>query len=188
MTPKEPAPGMVLRHPGFAARRRVLDVPRRSLPPLEEIEREIAAIESRLGGLPDDDREAHRAIRPRLNALRMDRSQRRTDPAEPGQTEPVELQAFRLSDDCTVVMLPGEFFVELAREIERDAGIPHLLVCGYANMTAGYFPTTEAFPEGGYEAGRARFAEGMGPTLAREAATLVRSLYGAGVGTAVRTP
>jgi len=79
---------------------------------------------------------------------------------------------------------PGEFFVELAREIERDAGVEHLLVCGYANMTAGYFPTTEAFPQGGYEAGRARFAEDVGPMLAREAATLVRSLYGATVATA----
>jgi hypothetical protein len=89
----------------------------------------------------------------------------------------VELQAFRLAGNCAIVMLPGEFFVELGEEIRRAAGVEHLLICGYANMTAGYFPTTEAFPQGGYEAGRARFAEDAGPVLAREAAGLVRALY-----------
>jgi hypothetical protein len=152
-------------------------VPRRDLPSREEIEREMAEIEAKLAALAEDDREGRRALRPRLNALRMDRAQRITDSAEPGWTEAVELQAFRISDECAVVMLPGEFFVELAREIERQAGVQHLLVCGYANMTAGYFPTVEAFPQGGYEAGRARFTPDAGPMLAREAAALVRSLY-----------
>jgi hypothetical protein len=181
MTPKEPAPGALLTDIHLAATRRLIEAPRRSLPELGEIEREMADVQSRLAGLPEDDREGHRAIRPHLNALRMDRAQRQTDPAEQGQREAVELQAFRIADDCAVVMLPGEFFVELAKEVERDAGVKHLLVCGYANMTAGYFPTTEAFPQGGYEAGRARFAEDVGPMLAREAAALVRSLYNEGI-------
>jgi neutral ceramidase len=176
-TPKEPAPGSLLRDVRLGAARRTLDVPRRSLRPLAEIEAEMAALESPLAALPEDDRDTRRVIRPRLNALRMDRSQRLSDPAAPGQVETVELQAFRIADACAVVMLPGEFFVELGEQLRREAGVAHLLVCGYANMTAGYFPTEEAFPQGGYEAGRARFAPGVGPMLAREAAALVRSLY-----------
>lgn len=177
ITPKEPAPGAVLEGVRFAAIRRSFDVPRRSIAPLEAIEQQMARIEQQLRGLPDDDRAGRRAIRPRLNALRMDRAQQQTSPATPGQTETVELQAYRLADNCAVVMLPGEFFVELGEQIRQAAGVGRLLICGYANMTAGYFPTTEAFPEGGYEAGRARFAEDVGPMLARAAAGLVRSLY-----------
>ena len=177
ITPKEPAAGTVLDGIRLAAVRRTFDVPRRALPELTEIQGEIDTIEAGLSGLPNDDREGHRALRPRLNRLRMDRAQRQTDPAESGQTETVEFQAFRIADECAVVMLPGEFFVELGEEIRRAAGVKHLLICGYANMTAGYFPTAQAFSEGGYEAGRARFAEEIGPLLAREAADLVRSLF-----------
>jgi neutral ceramidase len=178
-TPKEPAPGTVLRHVALAAARRTITAPRRALPPLEAIDRELAELEARLNALPESDREGRRALRPRVGALRMDRAQALGDPAAPGQTEPLELQAFRIADECAVVMLPGEFFVEIAGDIEREAGIRHLLVCGYANASAGYFPTPEAFPQGGYEAGRARFAPEVGPLLGREAAALVRSLSGA---------
>jgi len=176
-TPKEPAPGTVLENVRLAAASRLVDVPRRDLPPLEQIEREIAEIEAKLNALAEADREGRRALRPRLNALRMDRAQRLTDPAQAGQMETVELQAFRIADECGVVMLPGEFFVEIGAEIERATGLRHLLICGYANMTAGYFPTVEAFPQGGYEAGRARFAPEVGPMLGSEAVGLVRSLY-----------
>ena len=176
-TPKEPAPGTVLDGAKLASARRSLDVERKRLPTLAEIEAEIAEIEVSLAALPENDRGGRRAIRPRLNALRMDRSQKLSDPAEPGQTEAVELQAFRISDECAVVMLPGEFFVEVAREIERLVGIKHLLICGYANATSGYFPTAESFPQGGYEAGRARFVPEAASMLAGEAASLVRSLY-----------
>lgn len=181
-TPKEPALGTVLSGVRLAAARTSVDVERKRLPSLEEIETEIGQIEAKLAALAEGDREGRRAIRPRLNALRMDRTQKLSDPAEPGQSEAVALQAFRISDECAVVMLPGEFFVEVAREIEQLAGVEYLLICGYANATSGYFPTAESFPQGGYEAGRARFVPEAASMLAGEAAALVRSLYGVGVG------
>lgn len=176
-TPKEPAPGVVLSGIGLKAAQRFVELERRALPSLDEIESEIAQLETKLAALAGDDQAGRRAIRPRLNTLRMDRVQRLTDSAEPGQREPVELQAFRLSDECAVVTLPGEFFVEIGSEIEREAGVEHLLICGYANATAGYVPTAAAFPQGGYECGRARFAPEAAATIVREAAALVRSLY-----------
>ena len=35
-------------------------------------------------------------------------------------------------------MLPGEFFVQTGKDIERRAGLEHVFVCAYANDYAGY--------------------------------------------------
>jgi hypothetical protein len=177
-TPKEPAAGTVLTGLRLAGARREVTVPRRSLPPVAEIEAEMAELEAKFAALAPDDQAGRRALRPRMNAIRMDRLQAIGDPILADGSESIELQAFRIADQCAVIMLPGEFFVELGQAIRTAAGVPHLLVCGYANQTAGYFPTAAAFPEGGYEAGRARFSPEVGERMVQEAAALVRDVMG----------
>jgi neutral ceramidase len=175
-TPTEPAPGTLLSDVRLGAAQRFLDLPRRPLPPLDEIEREMAALEQKLAAAPDDVA-TRRAVRPRLNQLRMDRAQKQRDPAQPGDTERVELQAFRISAECAVAMLPGEFFVEIGHGIEQAAGMQHLLLCGYANAAIGYIATADQFPHCGYEVGRTRFQPETAAIVIRESAALVRSLY-----------
>jgi hypothetical protein len=145
---------------------------------MAEVEQELAGLEMKLANLSPDDAEGRRRLRPRYNELRMDRAHWLREPDQSSPTVTVPLQAFRLSDDCAMVALPGEFFVELARDLEAAAGIPNLLICGYANDSIGYVPTPHAFPLGGYEAGSARFAPDAGPAVVDAAARLVRSLYG----------
>lgn len=176
-SPAPAAPGVVLTAPRLRAAQRFLDVPRRMVPTAAAISAAMAAIEAELATLAPDDTAGRRALRQRLNQLRMDRAQATNDPATEGQREQIELQAFRISDECAVVMLPGEFFVEIARAIEAAAGVPHLLFCGYANATIGYVPNEAAFPHGGYEAGRARFVQDADARIIEAAAALVRSLY-----------
>lgn len=176
-SPAPPAPGAVLSEARLRAAQRMLEVPRRALLSAEAISAEMELIEAELGTLAPEDTAGRRALRQRLNQLRMDRAQAINDPSAEGQSESIELQAFRLSDECAVVMLPGEFFVEIARAIEAAAGVPHLLLCGYANATIGYVPNEAAFPHGGYEAGRARFVQDADARIIEAAAALVRSLY-----------
>ena len=50
---------------------------------------------------------------------------------------------------ATVVALPGEPFLWAADTL---MGVrPHVMVVGYADGVAGYLPTSDAYPEGGYE-------------------------------------
>ena len=175
-SPVAPAPGTVLTDIKLGAAQRFIDLPRRPLPPLAEIEAEMEELQRKLDAAPDDVATRH-ALRPRLNQLRMDRAQKQREPAQPGDTERIELQAFRIAPNCAVAMLPGEFFVEIGHTLEREAGLEHLLICGYANATIGYVATAEQFPHGGYEIGRTRFQPETAATVVRESAALVRSLY-----------
>jgi hypothetical protein len=108
--------------------------------------------------------------------LRLWRSQRQRGGGA-GGSEALELQAFRISDECAIVTLPGEFFVEVARDLERRAGLPYLFIAGYTNGTAGYFPTAEQFGHYGYEVGQARFTPEAVEVVTEEAVRLVRGLY-----------
>jgi hypothetical protein len=177
-TPKEQPPGgALLTDLRLDSARRVVDLERRVLPPLEVIEAEYAELGAKLAALAATDVESRRELRPRLNQLRLDRAAAQANPARPGDREAIELQAWRLSAECALIALPGEFFVEIARRIEAEAGVPHLIIAGYANGAIGYVPTAGAFPYGGYEVGRARFVPDAAEVVVREAASLVRGLY-----------
>ncbi len=173
-TPKQ-APGAALHDVRLDSARTFVTMQRRTLPTIEEIDRESAELEAQLAAAGDDVA-MRRSVRPRLNELRLYRGQRQRGGGVGGE-ERIELQAFRLSSDCAIVTLPGEFFVEIARDIEKEAGVPHLLISGYTNGMVGYVPTAGAFPFGGYEVGQARFTPDAAETITREAAKLVRGLF-----------
>jgi neutral ceramidase len=54
-------------------------------------------------------------------------------------------------DDIGIVAVNGEPFAELALEVKRRSPLAHTLFLGYSNGCLGYFPTPEAFAEGGME-------------------------------------
>ncbi|MEO6044233.1 MAG: neutral/alkaline non-lysosomal ceramidase N-terminal domain-containing protein [Tepidiformaceae bacterium] len=176
--PVQPSPGTVLSEIALSSGQTFLDLQRKVLPEASEIETEFAAVESQMARLSADDVEGRRALRPRLNQLRMDRVAKQRFPVGNEPTQRVEVQAFRLSTEAAVIMLPGEFFVQTAKEIEARAGVQHLFVCAYANDYAGYFAPANEFPCAGYEVGSTRFvpeAEGM---VVDAAVALLGSLYG----------
>jgi hypothetical protein len=176
-SPKEPAPGTVLSGPRLRGAQTCLDLARRTLPAKEEIEREVADLEAKLAALPEDDVAGRRALRPRLNQIRTELTRYGRMWAGTGPTMRVELQALRISDECAVIALPGEFLVEIGRELERRCGVQHLLVCGYANDYLSYVPMAKHFPEAGYEVGCALFEPNCADQIIDASAALVRSLY-----------
>ena len=173
-TPKE-TPGALLTGLRLDSARTAIGLTKRTLPPMEQIEAEIRDLEARYEAAGSDAAK-RREVRPRLNSLRLWRGQRQRGGGE-GGGESLEIQAFRLSEQCAIVTLPGEFFVEVARDLEKRVDLPYLFIAGYTNGTAGYFPTKEQFDFFGYEVGQARCVPDTAEIVTREAEKLVKSLY-----------
>jgi len=156
----------------------VLELPRRSRRPLEELDSDLRRLEDQLGATPASLASSvaeRRALRARINELATSRLFASLEPAK--ATQRLEVQALRLSDTCAVVGLPGEFFAETGAEVTRRCGLPWFFIAGYANGSAGYVPPAGAFAEGGYEVGMTQFGPDAEAQIVDAAVATVRSLY-----------
>jgi hypothetical protein len=93
-----------------------------------------------------------------------------------GDTIPLEIQAFRLSDNVAIVTLPGEVFVEFGMAIKHASPFETTLVIELANDAPGYIPTQKAFAEGSYETVNSRVQPGSGEAMVEAAIGLLRTL------------
>jgi Neutral/alkaline non-lysosomal ceramidase, N-terminal len=99
-----------------------------------------------------------------------------------GSTLDAEVQAFRLSPEVAIVLLPGEVFADLGLAIKRGSPFRHTLVVELANDNPAYIPTEKAFKEGSYETVNSRIAPGGGERLAEAAIQLLKDVARAPVG------
>ena len=74
------------------------------------------------------------------------------------------------------VGLPGEPFTEIGRKIKEAPGYEIVLPFCCANDSMGYFPSTKAYAEGGYEARASRFAPGIADRIVEKAKTMLEEL------------
>jgi len=93
-----------------------------------------------------------------------------------GQTIPLEVQVFRLSNDVAVVGLPGEVFVDIGLAIKQASPFPETLVIELCQDAPGYIPTKKAFREGSYETVNSRIAPGGGEMISEAAIRLLKAL------------
>jgi neutral ceramidase len=93
-----------------------------------------------------------------------------------GATIPLEVQAFRLSDEVAVVGLPGEVFVEHGLAIKKASRFPITLVIELCQDDVAYVPTKKAFAEGSYEIVNSRIAPGGGEMMTETAIKLLKEL------------
>ncbi|MCU0913088.1 MAG: neutral/alkaline non-lysosomal ceramidase N-terminal domain-containing protein [Planctomycetes bacterium] len=96
--------------------------------------------------------------------------------SRPGTTIPLEVQAFRLSDEVAIVGLPGEVFVEHGLAIKQASPFPVTLVIELCQDDVAYVPTKKAFTEGSYETVNSRIAPGSGEQMTDLAIRLLRDL------------
>ena len=89
---------------------------------------------------------------------------------------PLDVQAFRLSDDAAIVTLPAEVFVEIGLAIKARSPFKTTLVFELTNDCLGYIPTRKAFAEGSYETVNSRIEPGAGEQLVDAALSLLRDL------------
>ncbi|HRQ49689.1 MAG TPA: neutral/alkaline non-lysosomal ceramidase N-terminal domain-containing protein [Agriterribacter sp.] len=73
----------------------------------------------------------------------------------------------------SIVLLPGEPFVQTGLDIEEASPFEHTLVAGYCENSVGYIPPLSAFEEGGYETGPGKWSY-----LDKEAASLLKKAIG----------
>ncbi len=66
------------------------------------------------------------------------------------EVERTYVQALRLGDACFVTA-PGEIFCQYGLDLKARRPLPHPFVVELSNDYFGYYPTLEAFGEGGYE-------------------------------------
>ncbi len=98
-------------------------------------------------------------------------------------TRELEVWAFRLND-IGIVAVNGEPFAELSLEVKRRSPLAHTLFLGYSNGCLGYFPTPEAFAEGGMEVVESvrnyvlpsSFTPEWGPTIVETSLQLLEEL------------
>jgi hypothetical protein len=94
-----------------------------------------------------------------------------------------EVQALKLGP-VLVAALPGEFFADFGRQVKAAAPEHPVLVAGWTNDNLGYFPTRDAYAQGGYEVEiayryygyPAAWSAESGEAVAREASTMVQRL------------
>lgn len=96
------------------------------------------------------------------------------------QAEPLRatLGAVRLGE-ASLVLLPGEPFVEIGRGIAAASPFSFTAVVGYAEEYIGYIPTDLAFGNGGYETGPGRWsrcAQGADAAMRYAAVELLKEL------------
>lgn len=172
------AAGTLLSAGRLAATSVMVDLRRRPTRTQADLKQEMDEVESqRSEAVTDHDR--YHELTARRNQLRVEWAVAGRLAGVPPRAEvvPIEIQAMRISDECALVALPGEFFVETGNAIRAAVGLPHVLIAGYANGMIGYVPTKEAFELAGYEVGRADFEPDAEQAITEAAVAAVRSLY-----------
>ena len=78
--------------------------------------------------------------------------------------------------DVAVVGLGGEVFNDIGKAIKAASPFPHTLIITHCNGSAGYLPTKEACPEGGYGVDNSPFGPEAAGEVVKEAMRLLREL------------
>jgi hypothetical protein len=117
----------------------------------------IGELQHQLDSVPPTEVEGRRRLKEQLTRLRVEQGVAAQIRA-PNELR-AEVQAIGLGPGCAVLALPGEFFVETAQAIRRDAAMSHLLIACYANHHLMYVVPRHEFARGGYEAGVAMLDE-----------------------------
>ena len=71
---------------------------------------------------------------------------------------------------------PGEMFNEVGVQVRRNSRFPVTMTLALCNGTLGYFPTADAFEQGGYEAYNTFYAKGAAEQMADTADALLEEL------------
>lgn len=89
----------------------------------------------------------------------------------------MELSAIGIGD---VVMLgiPGEPFTGVGRAIKETEGWDLVLPTCLTNGAGGYFPTKDAYEEGGYESAGSKYRAGVAELIVQESQQLLKELEG----------
>ncbi len=87
---------------------------------------------------------------------------------------PLETQAIAIND-CAIIGMPGEVFVNIGQSVMERSPFNRTIHVSHANGSAGYVPTSDQIPLGGYEIGIARANKYGLPIVPESDQTLIKS-------------
>ncbi len=115
-------------------------------------------------------------IKTAFKALALPRKQRGAiNAATGGESPEFNVTVGRLGD-VALVGLGGEAFNAIGKAIKTASPFPHTLIITHCNGAAGYLPTKEAYPDGGYEVQSSSFAPEAAEEVVKEAVRMLREL------------
>jgi len=120
----------------------------------ENADKEIAEAKKASGGKPVDEK----MVLQWHTAYELRRTKSLVEAMEKGETDfsiPLETQAIAIGD-CALVGMPGEIFVNIGIAVAEKSPFKRTIHISHANGSAGYVPTADQIPLGGYEVGLAR--------------------------------
>lgn len=82
--------------------------------------------------------------------------------------------------DIAFVGWGGEVFNEIGLAVKKASPFQHTFIVTHCNGAAGYLPTSESYPEGGYEVQSSRFGPGADAALIEQSLKLLRQLHETG--------
>jgi hypothetical protein len=176
LTEKPVTAGTLVGEPCLRVASRHVELPLRSLMPLEEYGARISDLQGHVQAIASDaPPPRRRELMRHLTRLRTERmlAERSVELSETRQALHPEIMAVGLGPDLAILGLPGEFFVETAQAIEEQSGVGHLLFGCYANHYVGYVCPPQVYEEGGYEAGVTLFAPEAEGIIKREAVAIL---------------
>ena len=139
----------------------------------EDADREIAAAKEKSGGKPVDEK----MVLPWHISSELHKSKSLVEMLEKGGTDftiPLETQAIAIGD-CAIVGMPGEIFVRIGQTVAERSPFAKTIHISHANGSAGYVPTADQVPLGGYEVELARASRYGLPIVPESDQTLIDS-------------
>jgi hypothetical protein len=91
-------------------------------------------------------------------------------------TASINITAARLGE-IAFVGWGGEIFNEVGQAVKKASPFRYTFILTHCNGAAGYLPTPESYPEGGYEVESSRFGPGAADGLINETLRLLRDLH-----------
>jgi hypothetical protein len=146
------APPVVVR-----ADSRMVDLPIRELPTLDEARAAVDRIQAKLDELRAANASASEIEAATFVAKRAYMTMNRVETYGGKATSAIELHLMQIGP-AVLVGMEGEPFVEIGLEIKRRSPFPGTWFGGYTAGWAGYLPVADAYPDRGYEVDITPFA------------------------------
>jgi hypothetical protein len=154
---------------------RSLELPLKKFGPPEELEMQADALRQEVARLrresADESRLRAAVARATQAGWRAQNARRYYEKA----TVPLQMQCIRIGDTA-LLSVPGEPFIEISQRIVAASPFRHTLFSGYSNGGFGYIPTSDAYPEGGYEIEATPFAPEAADALVEAALRLLHDV------------
>ena len=160
------------------AQRALVDLPRRTFPPVADAERQLQRASQKLAHLRHMGAPPQEVRGAEVDWFGAEETVRLAKLAAEGKLVgayqsclPAEVQALKVGP-WTFVGWPGEVFVEYALAVKAEACDTYVISLANGELQ-GYIVTEAAVSEGGYEASNAIFAPAAGQTLVEATVRLV---------------